>query len=92
MENILLPSLVIRFVKYLESQEKLLIAAGLPTRIPSYLSNESIIELTNRDKKAMKGQARYALPERIGTMMAFSGSYATPVYQRITLKALQLTK
>ena len=76
----------------LEAQEALLIAAGLPTLIPNHLSDESIIELTTRDKKAMKGQARYALPARIGKMMEFNGSYATLVDHHIVLEALQQTR
>lgn len=76
----------------LVKQEQLLIATGLPTRIPSVISNEDIIEVTTRDKKAKKGQARYVLPTALGRMHEFDGVYATYVDNKTVEYALQQTR
>ncbi len=76
----------------LDRQEDLLHRAGLPLNIPYEISNESIIELTSRDKKAKKGMARYCLPVKIGEMHTFEGSYASPVDNKIVLQALDATR
>jgi 3-dehydroquinate synthase len=76
----------------LEQQEYLLLAADLNTKIPSYISNDAIVEVTSRDKKAKKGQARYVLPAAIGKMQEFDGVYATYVDNKIVIDALQQTR
>ncbi len=76
----------------LRKQEQLLSAVGLPIKIPPEISNEAIIEVTSRDKKAKNGQARYVLPVRLGRMHEFGGVYATYVPNEIVVKALQQTR
>lgn len=78
--------------KELVKQEQLLIVAGLPTKISAEFSNEAIIEITSRDKKAKNGQARYVLPSTLGTMCEFDGVYATYVDNKIVEDALQQTR
>lgn len=73
-------------------QERLLFRAGLPIKIPAEFSNEEIIEVTSRDKKAKNGQARYVLPSTIGTMCDFNGAYATYVDNAVVEYALQQTR
>jgi 3-dehydroquinate synthase len=48
---------------------KLLAALGLPIDIPHGLDTDDLVEATRRDKKARAGEARYALPQRIGRML-----------------------
>ena len=76
----------------LAEQEKLLLAACLPTKIPSTISDEGIIEVTSRDKKAKNGQARYVLPVALGKMNDFNGVYATYVDNKVVVDALQQTR
>ena len=75
----------------LESQRKLLTAAGLPIRIPEGISHQSIIEVTSRDKKAKEGRARYVLPAGIGKMHEFDGAYAVHVDNEVIMSALEQT-
>ena len=76
----------------LTKQNMLLTAAGLPTTIPYEMSNEDIIEITTRDKKAKNGQARYVLPIEIGRMHKFNGVYATHVDNKIVLDVLERSR
>jgi 3-dehydroquinate synthase len=76
----------------LEKQKHLLLAAGLPIKIPSEISNELIIEATSRDKKAKNGQARYTLPVALGKMHEFGGVYAAYVDNKIVLDAIKQTR
>jgi len=76
----------------LEKQKHLLLAAGLPIKIPSGISNEMIIETTSRDKKAKNGQARYTLPVALGKMHEFEGVYAEYVDNKIVLDAIKQTR
>jgi 3-dehydroquinate synthetase len=39
---------------------------GLPTEIPSNLNRQSILDAMRVDKKRSMGQARFALPVRVG--------------------------
>ncbi len=73
-------------------QEGLLLAVGLPTKIPPEISNESIIEVTLMDKKAKNGQTRYVLPLRLGVMHDFKGVYATYVSKEVVVEALNQTR
>jgi 3-dehydroquinate synthase len=76
----------------LESQSRLLTAVGLPITIPNGISNESIVEVTSRDKKAKDGKARYVLPISIGRMHEFNGEYAVHVDNTVVMNALQQTR
>ena len=76
----------------LTAQERLLQAVGLPIKIPPEISNEAIIEVTSRDKKAKNGQARYVLPTGIGNMHEFNGVYAAYVDNEVVEQALQQTR
>ncbi len=76
----------------LAKQEQLLIATGLPTKIPSIISNEEVIEVASRDKKDRNGQTRYVLPSALGKMCKFDGVYATYVDNEVVEYALQQTR
>ena len=41
-------------------------ALSLPTMLPDDISNETLLALTARDKKAVAGEARFVLAERLG--------------------------
>ncbi|HIK37583.1 MAG: 3-dehydroquinate synthase [Geminocystis sp.] len=49
-------------------QERLIVKAGLPTRIPSYLSVDDIISHLYTDKKVKNGKVRFVLPTAIGNV------------------------
>jgi len=76
----------------LEIHENLLIQAGLPIKIPLEISNQSIIEVTFRDKKAENKRAKYVLPISLGKMNPFDGSYATYVEEDVIIQALEQTR
>lgn len=73
-------------------QEKLLLDADLPIKIPSKIASKEIIELTTRDKKAKNKQARYAIPVKLGKMHNFNGDYVTSVDLKIIEDALEKTR
>jgi len=72
----------------LERQDKLFQRIIMPTKIPEYISNEQIIEITLSDKKAKNGKARYCLPLTIGKMHPFGKQYAEHVDKEIVIEAL----
>lgn len=72
----------------LNSQKELLIKACLQIKIPEEISDEEIIEVTSRDKKAKEGKANYCLPYEIGKMHDFNNSYVTYVDNKILKAAL----
>ncbi len=78
--------------------EALLKKIGSPTTIPSYISNQDIIEATTNDKKAKLNpatgfkEARYALPKTIGEMCDYGGKWKTYVDTRIVNIALDETR
>jgi 3-dehydroquinate synthase len=74
----------------LRRQHDALVAAGLPVKIPRYFRIDEIIEATKSDKKAADGKARYALPQTIGEMNPFDGSYATIVDERLLKSVLEV--
>jgi len=76
----------------LKEQKEILEKAGLPTTIPSEFSNDEIIEVTSRDKKAKDGCARYCLPTRIGAMHDFGGDYVIHVDNETVREALDATR
>ena len=76
----------------LRQQEQSLKIFGLPVVVPNEMPNESIIEITSRDKKARDGKAQYVLPVSIGKMNEFNGAYATYVTNDIVMEALQQTR
>ena len=49
-----------------EKQERLISAAGLPTRIDRLIDPQSIVRQLIRDKKRLAGQTRWVLPKTIG--------------------------
>lgn len=42
---------------------------GLPVRIPESIPMDAVIEVMQHDKKRMAGKVRFALPERIGSVL-----------------------
>lgn len=49
-----------------EKQERLISAAGLPTRIDRLIDPQSVVRQLTRDKKRLAGQTRWVLPKTIG--------------------------
>ena len=76
----------------LRQQEQLLKTFGLPVVVPNEMPNESIIEVTLRDKKVRDGKAQYVLPVSIGKMNEFGGAYTTYVSNDVAMEALQQTR
>lgn len=76
----------------LAQQEQLLLAVGLPTRIPPEIPDKVITDVATQDKKAKNGQTRWVLPSAIGQMCEFDGVYATYVDNKIVESALQQTR
>lgn len=73
-------------------QKQLLEVFGLPTKVPAGMSDQSIIEITSRDKKARNGNAQYVLPVSIGRMDEFNGAYAMYVSNDVVVRALQRSR
>lgn len=59
--------------------EGILLRAGLPVRPPRTFSAVDILAATRLDKKSRGGTVEYALPERIGVMMANGTSWSVAV-------------
>ncbi len=76
----------------LARQERVLQSARLPTTLPEQISDEAILEVTTRDKKAERGNARYCLPTCPGSMCSFDGTYAKHVDECVVLAALRATR
>ncbi|MBS3051151.1 MAG: 3-dehydroquinate synthase [Candidatus Aenigmarchaeota archaeon] len=76
----------------LECQERLLTAAGLPTKIPPSMTDGSIIAASSSDKKAKDSRVRYVLPVSIGRMHDFDGEYAGYVDDKVVIEALRRTR
>jgi 3-dehydroquinate synthase len=62
---------------------------GLPTRPPKGLSPTAILSAARSDKKARKGELRYALPRRIGKMASRQGRFALPLPDSLVLASLR---
>lgn len=58
-------------------QQQLLQYVGLPTKLPSKVSIDKIIELTAFDKKSRQEEARYVMMQSIGQMKKFSNDQWT---------------
>jgi len=63
--------------------------AGLPLTVPAEIDLEVVLAATYGDKKARGGVARYALPERIGTMTIGDGAWSVGVANEVARAALQ---
>ena len=58
----------------------LLISAGLPVSIPSYIDREELVKKLYTDKKVRDGKLRFVLEKGIGDVVCFGeNSYARPV-------------
>ena len=66
----------------------LLSAAGLPTRRPSEMAPERIVQATKSDKKARRGVTEYSLPRRIGAMAGESSGWSVRVEDARVLEVL----
>jgi 3-dehydroquinate synthase len=60
---------------------------GLPTRLPVGISPSRILKAARADKKAVRGEIRYALPRRIGRMARRRGRHVLPLSDRLVLSA-----
>lgn len=73
-------------VKRLES---LLIAAKLPTRIPSYIDREALVKKLYTDKKVKDGKLRFVFQRGIGNVMVFDGEqYACPITEEFARETI----
>ena len=75
-----------------QEQERLihlLKRAGLPTEPPRGVSVEKIIDVMKIDKKARKGKIEMSLPERIGKMKEYEGSYGIKIGEQTITSAFK---
>ncbi len=68
---------------------RLLGTMGLPVALPGGISPERLLAAARTDKKARKGELRYALPRRIGSMARRGGRYALPLPDSLVLRSLR---
>jgi 3-dehydroquinate synthase len=62
---------------------------GLPTRPPAGLPPGRLLSAARSDKKSRRGEIRYSLPRRIGTMARRLGRYALPLSDHLVLASLR---
>jgi 3-dehydroquinate synthase len=67
----------------------LLQTLGLPTSLPPGAAPLRLLEIARADKKAERGEIRYALPRAIGRMGRWRGRYVTPLPDRLVLDVLR---
>ena len=68
----------------------LLKKAGLPTEIPTNITNRMLIDKMYTDKKVRRGRIRFVFQNGIGSMKRFEdGSYSTPVEEQVILQVLE---
>ena len=68
----------------------LLKKAGLPTEIPTNITNRMLIDKMYTDKKVRRGRIRFVFQNGIGSMKRFEdGSYSTPVEEEVILQVLE---
>jgi 3-dehydroquinate synthetase len=72
----------------LERITNLLVKLGMPTRIPSNITKDKIIELLRTDKKAVGQWPRFVLLESLGTTLCRDGQWAHDVPQDVVEKCL----
>jgi len=61
---------------------------GLPTLLPKGVSPARVLETARRDKKAERGEVRYALPRKIGEMTRRRDRHTFPLPDRLVLSVL----
>lgn len=71
-----------------DSVEELLAGLGLPRRIPAGVSLDAVREALKVDKKARRGQVRFAIPAEVGRAATFGGLYTTTLPERALDQAL----
>ena len=62
---------------------------GMPLSIPADQSTARLMEIMQRDKKAVSGQPRFVLLEQIGRVLCRDGQWAQPVSPQIVQAALR---
>jgi 3-dehydroquinate synthase len=72
-----------------ERLEALLDRLGLPTSLPRGLSPAQLLAAARTDKKARRGELRYALPREIGAMARRGEDYTLPIADESVLAALR---
>ncbi len=77
--------------KEVEKIIQLLHKIGLPVSLPKgeKYSSARILGAARKDKKALKGKARYSLPKSIGKMLSMKGIFALEVSDSVVAKALE---
>ena len=68
--------------------EALLDRLGLPTSLPRGVSPAKLLAAARTDKKARRGELRYALPRKIGAMARQGAEYTLPIAHEIVLATL----
>ena len=61
----------------------------LPTRLPKGVPPGRVLIAARADKKAERGEIRYALPRKIGEMARRQGRHVMPLSERLVLAALR---
>jgi 3-dehydroquinate synthase len=69
--------------------EALLEKLGLPTAPPKGLSAVRILDAARADKKARRGEPRYALPRQVGSMAHHGGRYALKIPEALVLRSIR---
>ena len=64
------------------------LAAGLPVARPDRIAIDDVVRATHGDKKARAGQAEYALPARIGQMVASDRGWSLPASDALVREIL----
>ncbi len=65
--------------------------AGLPADCPADLDPERVVSATRSDKKARRGQAEFALPERVGAMAGAETGWALRIDEDAVRALLSIT-
>jgi 3-dehydroquinate synthase len=69
--------------------ERAVTMVGLPSRLPSSIAPERVVELMQSDKKRRRGTLEYALPKRVGAMAGESSAWAIAVADDVALDVLR---
>lgn len=74
--------------KDLDRIKSILVKYGLPLSLPGRFSDQAMLDAMALDKKSLKGRPRFVILERIGSPVAYGGSYCTSPNEALIRKAL----
>lgn len=69
--------------------KNILIQYSLPLQLPNRLIAQDLLDAMALDKKALKGQPRFVIIDKIGSALAFDSNYCTHVEEALLKNALQ---